>query len=112
MTVTVQVEPCAMVAPEKEIELPPAVATIVPPEQVDAAAEGEENTRPEGSVSVKLTLVSATVFEVGLTSVKVTVEFAPAATEVGLEVSENVGAPTRWCNPCQCRWRCFSRRRR
>ncbi len=93
LTVTVQVAPTVIDAPESEIEEPPAVAETVPLVQVVAAPFGVETTRPVGRMSENATPVTVAPLPEGLPSVKVRIEFALGATVLGENPSEIVGGP-------------------
>lgn len=70
LTETVQFEAAEMTPPERETELEPATADVVPAQEL-VRPFGVATTRPEGKVSVKATPVSATGFAEGLVMVNV-----------------------------------------
>src|SRR5215472_11076324 len=69
--------PAASVAPVKLILLVPAVAEIAPPPQEPVRPLGVETTKPEGSVSLKVSPVKALGLPAGLLKVKARVVLAP-----------------------------------
>src|SRR5581483_9908985 len=71
----------------------PAVAVAVPP-QVLLKPLGDATCTPVGSVSVKLTPVSATVLAAGLLRLKVSVAVPPIRMLVGLKALLIVGGAT------------------
>src|ERR1700744_5186563 len=88
----VQLEPAAMLAPARTIEVPPAVRVGVPP-QLLTTPVGVEMTRPFGSVSTTPTPVRATVL-LGFVNWKDKTTFWLSTVVVGLKVSSSVGGPT------------------
>ena len=82
-----------MLPPLSVMLLDPATAVAVPPQVFDSPF-GVETTRPAGSVSVKATPVSATVFADGLVMVKVSVDVPFTAIVVGLNALAIDGGAT------------------
>src|SRR5581483_240567 len=90
LTLSWQVALVLSVTPLKATLPVPAVAVAVPP-QVFVKPLGEATCTPVGSVSVKLTPVSATVLAAGLARLKVSVEVPPIKMLVGLKALLIVG---------------------
>ncbi len=84
----------AIVAPEREALLEPAVAVIVPPLQVPVSPFGVATTSPAGKVSVNVTPPSAAVFAAGLAIVKFSVVVPFSATLAAPNVFTMVGGPS------------------
>jgi hypothetical protein len=94
LTVTVQVELMATVAPLSAMLPLPATAATDPKLQLVVAPVGVATTRPLGSVSLKATPVSEVGLVLGLPMVKVSVEVPLMAMLVGEKLVLKVGAPT------------------
>jgi hypothetical protein len=92
-TTTVQELLTAMLPPVRLMLVPPEVADAVPP-QVLVSPFGVETTSPVGSMSLKATPLSGTVFAVGLVIVKVSVLVPFSGIELGLNDLAMLGGAT------------------
>ena len=92
LTWKVQLPLAGTVAPDMATLVPPAVAAIVPPAHVVLAAGTAATARPDGKVSAKLALVSATVAD-ELLKVTVNTDEPGWMMVDGLNALETVAVP-------------------
>jgi hypothetical protein len=85
-----QLEPAAMVAPDKLIVLL-ALTVTVPPHTVELPLA---TVRPAGSVAVKATPVKSSGLAAGLVTVNDSVEDAPSMMVAGLKAMASTGGPS------------------
>ena len=93
LTTTVQELAAAIDPPLELIEVPPAVAEVVPPQEL-VSPLGVATISPAGSASEKATPVSASVFAAGFVIVKVRVEVPLSGMDVGENALAMLGGAT------------------
>lgn len=99
LTLNVQFELVARVAPDSETVPVPGVAVIVPPPQPPVKPLGVATVSPDGRVSVKLTPVSEIVFAAGLVTVKLKLVEPPTKIEDAPKDLLIEGAAITTCPP-------------